>query len=290
MCPRIEIPNVLAIGLVVILSCANVELLPATEESSPLFEQQVAPILSAFCWNCHGGESRQAGLDLRSLPLILQGGKSGPAIVRGSAENSLLFQKLIRAEMPPGDVLKPSQQHIETIRRWLEEGGARASYNGGLSDVEAPRWTDDDRNWWAFRKLQPQRPPVVKAFQRAHSPVDLFLQAKLSVRQLGFSPPAHDTALIRRVFFDLTGLPPTPRQVITYLAAQRPDKYQRLIDRLLASPAFGERWGRHWLDGAGYADTAGRDANPEGYSLFEGIWRYRDFVVESLNEDKPCRC
>ena len=277
----------LVIGLTV-GSCSALHAEDKPEQSAIplLFERDVVPIVSAYCWNCHGGEHRKADLDLRTLPLMLKGGKSGPAVVRGSAAESLLFQKLAKAQMPPGDMLKPSEQHVRTIGAWLE-AGAPARYEGGLSEFEAPPLTEQDQNWWAFCKPVRHRPPAVETSRLVRTPVDCFLLSKLQSKRLSFSQAAEPVALVRRIFFDLIGLPPTPREVDAYFAEPRPDKYQRLVDRLLASPAYGERWGRHWLDAAGYADVGGRDQNPDGYSVFDGIWRYRDYVINSLNEDKP---
>jgi hypothetical protein len=253
----------------------------------PQFERDIHPLLKTYCWKCHGGEGFKAGLDFRSLPLILKGGKNGKVLEPGSAEKSLLYQKLAAREMPPGDALKPTDAHLATIKAWIA-GGAPARYTGGqLSEDEAPPITDEDRQWWAFRK--PVRPavPAVKHAARVRSPIDAFLLARLEARGLSFAPEADRSALVRRAYLDVVGLPPTPAAIDDFLADTAPDAWERLIDRLLESPHYGERWGRHWLDAAGYVDTNGSDNDATIINLREGAWKYRDYVIRAFNSDKP---
>jgi cytochrome c553 len=260
----------------------------ATPKSRPVvFESDVAPILRAYCWKCHGGEGRSAGLDMRSLPLLLAGGKSGPAIVRGAAQKSLLYRKLESGQMPPGKELKPTPAHRATIRAWLD-GGAAAKYEGGpLTRREDPPLKAKDRQWWAFRI--PRRPPVPTVLHRdrVRTPIDAFLLRRLEDKGLSFSPDADRIALVRRVYLDLIGLPPHPEEVDAFLADSSPDAYEKLVDRLLASPHYGERWGRHWLDAAGYVDTIATDNDAAIITEREGIWKFRDYVIRSFNQDKP---
>src|SRR5262249_36964457 len=144
-----------------------------------------------------------------------------------------------------------------------------------------------DREFWAFRPpARPELPPVKDA-ARVRTPIDAFVLAKLEAKGLTFSPDADRVTLVRRLSFDLLGLPPSPEEVDAFLADARPDAYERLVDRLLASPHYGERWGRHWLDAAGYADTVGPDNDAEIIRTREGLWRYRDYVIRSFNDDKP---
>jgi hypothetical protein len=251
------------------------------------FEADVVPILRAYCWKCHGGEGRAAGLDMRSLPLLLAGGKSGPALQRGSADKSLLYQKLTSGQMPPGNALKPTKAHLATLRNWLNTGAA-AKYEGGpLTRREAPPLKPKDRAWWAFRK--PARPavPSVRAQDRVRTPIDAFLLQRLEENGLSFSPDADRILLVRRVYQDLIGLPPSPQEVDAFLNDSSPDAYEKLVEQLLASPHYGERWGRHWLDAAGYVDTIATDNDAAIITEREGVWKYRDYVIRSYNQDKP---
>src|SRR5262249_23800545 len=147
--------------------------------------------------------------------------------------------------------------------------------------------TEKDRQFWSFRP--PVRPaiPAVKAAERVRTPIDAFILEKLEAKGLKLSPEADRRMLLRRVGFDLIGLPPTPAEGEEVLSDTRPDAYERLVDQLLSSPHYGERWGRHWLDSAGYSDSVGGDNDPGQLFVREGMWRYRDYVVRSLNTDKP---
>jgi Protein of unknown function (DUF1553)/Protein of unknown function (DUF1549)/Planctomycete cytochrome C len=260
---------------------------PPNFECAPNFERDVAPILKAYCWHCHGGEARRGGLDVRTLPLILQGGNSGPAIVPGSSQKSLIFRKFgDLAQHPPRDS-RPTPAHIATLRAWID-AGAPADYTGGpLTAAESPPLALGDRKFWAFRT--PVRPavPAVRNKSLVRNPIDAFLLAKLESRGLSFSPPGDRAMFIRRASFDLLGLPPTVREIDEFVADPAPDAYDRLIERLLASPHYGERWGRHWLDAAGYVDTRGIDNDAATIIPLEGIWKYRDYVIRCLNEDRP---
>ena len=276
----------------------------------PLFERDVVPILNAYCVHCHGWVYRKAGLDLRSLPLLLKGGKTGPAIERGSAEHSLLFQKMSSGEMPPTGKIKqelsgkdfivanvvPTKEHLNTIAAWIDAGGP-ARYEGGpVTAKQAPPLSDQDRQWWAFQKKV--RPPVpgpvdrrpvepAAAWQRTRTPIDAFLLAKLAAKGLQLNADAAQTTLVRRTRLDVIGIPPSPADVDAYLADSSPVKYERWLDRLLAAPHYGERWARHWLDGAGYSEIRGREFGGGPAFYAEGIWRYRDYVIQSWNNDKP---
>ena len=240
------------------------------------FEADVRPILKAHCFHCHGEDgSAKGGLDVRLRSLLLKGGQHGPVIAPGQAEQSLLFQKVRNGDMPKEQAKLPAGA-IETIRQWIEQGAKIVRPEPGNPD----NWiTEEERRYWAFQPIQ--NPPVPGG---AANPIDAFLLRKLKANVLGFSPPAGQRALIRRATFDLTGLPPTPAEIAAFLADETPRAYDRLIDRLLASPRYGERWGRHWLDVAGYADSEGyneRDAE-RGWA-----WRYRDYVVRAFNDDLP---
>src|SRR5262245_29210228 len=251
-----------------------------------LFETHILPILETRCFKCHGQGKTKGGLDLRRKFTILKGGDSGPALVPGKPKESLLVERIEKGEMPPAKDEALSERQRELIRRWVAAGAPlAAAKEPPLQETEVTtRVSDEDRRFWAFQP--PKRPPVpgVKGADRVRNPIDAFLLARLETKGLSFNPDASKEVLLRRLCFDLLGLPPTPQLSDAFLADPRPDAYEHLVDRLLASPAYGERWGRHWLDVAGYADSDGYLAadrpRPEA-------WRYRDYVVRALNDDLP---
>ena len=260
---------------------------PTPAADSPvLFETHVLPILETRCLRCHGEGKAKGGLDLRRKFLMLKGGDSGPALVPGKPKESLLLQRLDKGEMPPAkeEALSPRQR--ELIRLWVAAGAPLANPKEPPLQVKetVARVSEEDRHFWAFQP--PKRPPVprVRAAHRVRTPLDAFLLARLEAKRLSFNPDASKEVLLRRLSFDLLGLPPTPEQRTRFLADDRPDAYERLVERLLASPAYGERWGRHWLDLAGYADSDGYLAADR---LRPEAWRYRDYVIQALNDDLP---
>lgn len=269
----------------------------ATAVDSAFFAREVQPILQKSCLGCHGVGAKLSGLDLRSREAALHGGTRGPALQVGDASKSLLYQMIagVRTpQMPPTAKLPPAQ--VAVLKRWLD---------GGAPYADAPVNTARKQVWWSFKA--PVRPPVptfssspvVKprtaslagskppaVFSPAswiRNPIDAFVLQKLRSNGLTPSPRASKLTLIRRATMDLVGLPPTPEEVQAFLADSSPNAYEKLVDRLLASPQYGERWARHWLDVVRYADSGG----------FEGdrdrpyAWRYRDYVVSAFNTDKP---
>ena len=253
----------------------------------PTFEQDILPIFKAYCWHCHGGEACLAGLDLRTFPLVLRGGKSGPTIVRGSSKESLIFKKFggELAKHPPENS-GPTAAHLATLRAWIDAGAPAADEGRPLSAAESPPLTAADRGRWAFQPpVRPKVPHVSSSTVR--TPIDAFLLKKLEERGLSFSPPADRSTLIRRASFDVIGLPPTPEEVNEFVRDTSPNAFEHLIERLLASPHYGERWGRHWLDAAGYVDTRGTDNDAGIIEALDGIWKYRDYVVRAFNDDRP---
>jgi hypothetical protein len=244
------------------------------------FDKDVAPLLKSKCVNCHGDKRQRGELDLRTRAGLLKGGASGPAVSPGSPEKSLLWILLAADKMPPGkDKLTSAQKTL--LRTWIEQG-ARGTGDAALTIVSS--LTDADRGFWSFRT--PTRPalPLVQQSSLARNPIDVFLLAALETKGLTFSPEAGRAALLRRVTFDLIGLPPSPQELTDFLADNRPGAYKRVVERLLASPRYGERWGRHWLDVAGYADSEGiLDAD----YVRTSAWRYRDYVIRAFNRDKP---
>src|ERR1700693_4910929 len=253
------------------------------------FSTDVAPILTKNCAQCHGPAPAMANLDLRSRDAALKGGQHGPAIVPGDAARSRLYQHLTGQEqpqMPMGGRLTDAE--IAVINAWIDSGAewdSAASLNAPAPAAQKTaastehKFTDQQRNYWAFQKVTK---PVVPAV-RAHNPIDGFLPAKPGAQTLKPNPPADKITLLRRAYLDLIGLPPSPEEAQAFLADNSPAAYEKVVDRLLASPQYGERWGRHWLDLARYADSAGFKAD----ETRPNVWRYRDYIIQSFNEDKP---
>ena len=261
--------------------------LSAERESSALVtENDVLPIFQVRCLVCHGKREQRGGLDLRTRASRLKGGKSGPALVPGKPEESLLIQRIQSGAMPPVKmqfdyaVRPPSSAELGKLKQWIADGAPAAP----PATREAPKITAEDRNFWAFQP--PKRPPQpeVQREDLVRNQIDAFLLRKLDSQNLTFAPEADRLVLLRRAYLDLIGMQPTPAEARAYMADTRPDAYGRLIDRLLESPHYGERWGRHWLDLAGYADTQGFGDSNEPRTF---AWRYRDYVIRSLNNDKP---
>ncbi|MBO0697532.1 MAG: PSD1 domain-containing protein [Zavarzinella sp.] len=253
----------------------------ALGDEAPAFNAQVRPLFQANCTECHGeAEKPKAGLDLRLRRFVVKGGKSGPAVVPGKPDESLLIEKVAAGEMPPGKKkLTPAQ--VDLLRRWVA-AGAKVEADEPATLAAGFPITAEDRRYWAFRLVR--RPAVPAPADRVHTPIDAFLAEKLREKQLAFSADADKATLIRRVTFDLTGLPPTPEVVRAFVADPDPRAYERLVDRLLASPQYGECWARHWLDVAGYADSEG--GSPDD-PVRPTAWKYRDYVIRALNADKP---
>jgi hypothetical protein len=268
-----------------VLVCFLPRALPADAPTPapPAFEKDILPIFQARCLRCHGAEKQKADLDLRTKTALLKGGETGPAVTPGSAAKSLLWEKVAADKMPPG---KEKMTAVEKalLRAWID-GGARDS-SGAIAQTDGPKdrqVTDEDRQFWSFRK--PVRPavPRVQHGDRVRNPIDAFLLAELEKKGLAFALEADRRTLLRRITYDVIGLPPTPREIEDFLADSSADAYERVIDRLLASEHYGERWGRHWLDLAGYADSEGI-LNAD--YVRSAAWRYRDYVIRSFNQDK----
>ncbi len=259
------------------------------ETGADFFERRVRPILVQRCYECHGPDSEhEAGLRVDSRGALLRGGDSGPAIVPGRPQASLLIDAINYGEiyeMPPDSKL-PAEE-IAVLTDWVRRGAPwPSSGKPARPDSASSRgyqYTDEDRNYWAF--VPPAKPelPTVREKHWPRSPIDHFVLARLEAGGLSPAPPADKRTWIRRVTFDLHGLPPTPEEIEAFLQDDSPQAFARVVDRLLASPRYGERWGRHWLDVARYADSNGGDQN----RIHAHAWRYRDYVIASINEDKP---
>lgn len=253
------------------------------------FETDVLPIFEAHCVSCHSGKQPKAGLDLANHRGVLVGGKSGAAIRKAAAESSLLWSKVAGGEMPPkGTKLtaKLTAKEKGTIRVWINNGaiGKDAATSPGPIIGGDFSISDDDRKFWSFTTPQKSDPPSVTGQPRVRNQIDRFVLAKLEAAALGLSEEADRRTLARRISFDLLGLPPTPDVVAAFVNDESPDAYERLIENMLADPAYGERWGRHWLDVAGYADSAGILNEDRELPL---AFRYRDYVIRALNKNKP---
>ena len=261
-------------------------------DSGPLTEHDILPIFQLRCIACHGKRKQEAGLDLRTVASRIQGGKSGPALVPGDPDGSLLIQRIKSGDMPPAElqlkfsVRSMTDGELAKVRRWIAAGAPEGPPREKLVvDLDNdPLVSDEDRRFWSFQP--PERPsvPEPKAAENVRNPIDAFLLRKLETQGLTYSPEAERVKLLRRAYLDLTGMPPTPEEVASYLSDASPDAYEKMIDRLLDSPAYGERWSRHWLDLAGHTDSEGfgNHDNPREFA-----WRYRDYVIRSLNSDKP---
>ena len=259
-------------------------LLPSVAISEELsFEKHIRPIFRAHCYDCHGATEKVEGqLDLRLVRLLKQGGESGPAIVPGNPDDSYLIQRVRSGEMPPGEHRVPDDQ-VEQLIRWIALG-AKTSRPEPESIGSGLGISEEERAYWFFQPIRRTDPPAVTATGRVRTPVDAFLLAQMQPQQLTFAPDADRHALIRRAYLDLLGLPPTPQQVQAFINDSDPAAWPDLIDQLLDSPHYGERWGRHWLDVAGYADSEG---NGERDDVRPWAWKYRDWVIQAFNRDMP---
>jgi hypothetical protein len=254
-------------------------------------QQDILPILRLRCTVCHGTRVQEAGLDLRTRQSLLRGGTSGPAIVPGDPDASLLVQRVHASEMPPLEKLaafsiKPmTASELEKVRGWIAAGAPEESIEVDEATTSPdPLVTDADREFWAFQK--PRRPsfPPVLFRQEVCTPVDLFIEVELEGIGLQLSPAVDRRTLLRRLYFDLWGLPPDPAAIREFENDPNPNAYELVVDRLLASPHYGERWAQYWLDLAGYSDSEGVQnsdlVRPHAY-------RYRDYVIRAFNSNKP---
>lgn len=255
---------------------------PSWADSNVSFSQQIQPILEARCLKCHGQAIQLGKLDLRSRAKALTGGEHGAAIVPGKPEASPLYRHVAGTEKPlmPMDG-KLSEAEIVTIKHWIDQGAvwdeSTLSDKGPSTSLEDMQIPPEARNYWAFQKPVKSAPPC------AGNPIDAFLQKMWHEKGLKPAPEADRTTLLRRAYQDLIGIPPTPAEAEAFLNDQRPDAWERLVDRLLESPHYGERWGRHWLDVARYADSNGYEHDFDR----PNAWRFRDYVIRSFNSDKP---
>ena len=242
-----------------------------------IFRERVAPIFERHCVGCHEGSKPKGGLSLVTAKQAFQGGDSGPAFVAGRPDESLLLDYISGDEPEMPKNAKPlSADEVAVIRQWIESGSAWPT------DLELVDKRQNDTDWWSLKPLlRPSVPKIQSGWIR--SPIDAFILAKLTEQKLAPSPEADRRTLIRRLYFDLVGLPPSLEKVNAFVADDDPQAYEKLVDQLLDSPRYGERWARHWLDIAHYGDTHGYDKD----KVRPNAWPYRDYVIRAFNDDKP---
>jgi hypothetical protein len=247
------------------------------------FEKDIRPIFKAYCLDCHGAaEKPKGGLDLRLKRFVQKGGKSGAAIMDKDPIESLLVQRMKSGEMPPGEKKVPEDK-LALIEKWILQGAKTLRPE---PETLAPGIgiTEEERNYWFFQPLVGPKVPSVQNQNLVRNPIDAFVLARLEQKKLSLNPEASRRVLAKRAFLDLTGLPPTLDQVEKFVNDPSSLAYENLVDELLKSPAYGERWARHWLDAAGYADTEGDSPNDSARPY---LYKYRDYVIRALNADKP---
>jgi mono/diheme cytochrome c family protein len=279
----------LALGVACILASAvRADVTPSS--GTDFFESKIRPILVDNCYKCHSSQAEKlkGGLSVEFHESLLKGGENGPAVVPGNPDKSLLI-KAVRygdpdLQMPPRGK-KLSEQQIADLVTWIKMGAPDPRLIAKATGSAV--WSKDRRDHWSFKPLKVVSIPEVHDTNWVANPIDAFILARLEKEGMKPSPPAAKRTLIRRATFDLTGLPPTPEEVQAFVDDKSPDAYAKVVDRLLASPQYGERWGRYWLDTARYADTKGDIKQNQDVPIFPYAWTYRDYVVRSFNEDKP---
>jgi Protein of unknown function (DUF1553)/Protein of unknown function (DUF1549)/Planctomycete cytochrome C len=257
----------------------------ANAEQNEFFESKIRPLLSSKCFACHGAEMQMAKLNLATAAGFFKGGESGPVVVKGEPENSRLINAVNyqgQVKMPPTGKLKDAE--IADLVAWIKIGAPWPNATAAEVVVEKPKgyqFTEEQKKFWAFQPVKDSAPPKVKNLVWSKSPVDQFILAELEKKGLPPARPASKLALLRRATFDLTGLPPTETEIQDFLADRSPNAFAKVVDHLLASPRYGERWGRHWLDVVRYADSAGADEDIR----YPFAYRYRDYVLDAFNKD-----
>lgn len=256
------------------------------------FEKEVRPVLATYCFECHGEKKQKSGLRLDALAHILEGGESGPALVRGKPEDSLLIEAVRYTnedlQMPPKEQL--GTHEVEVLEKWIALGAPWPAESATKAVSKAPKdahgFTAEDRAYWVFQPVAATKPPALRdaaAKKWAGNEIDHFIAAKHTEHGLEPAPAADRRELVRRVYFDVHGLPPTQGQIEAFVHDSTPNAYPHLVDTLLASPRYGERWAQHWLDLVRYAESDGYRAD----AYRPGAWPYRDYVIKSFNADKP---
>ncbi len=288
--PFIDRPTWLTVTIVVWLVGPGLSQEPGAEDIE-FFENKIRPVLVEHCYECHGPEADpiEANLRLDSLDRLLKGGDSGPAVTPRDHDASLLLSALEydAFEMPPSGKLPEST--IAHFKTWIEKGAPVPASFRNQKGIAANDLAETAIDWeqarqhWAFQPIEPLTKPTVKEKRWNVNPIDAFVYHRLAQEGLQPSGPANRHTLVRRVYLNLVGIPPTIDQVDTFVNDDSPDAYEQLVERLLASPRYGERWGRHWLDVVRYADSNGADENHP----YPFAWRYRNYVIDAFNQDLP---
>ena len=286
------------VTLLGVLICA---IFLSAQSTAPKASAKDAPAILQRCFQCHGEALQMSGLDLHTRAGLLKGGDHGPAIVPGNAAASALYQRItgqVQPVMPMAPVPRLTAEEIAAVKNWIEAGAPMADQPtpapaaAGQADDNSlleygsyreRKITDADRAWWAFQQPVRAAVPRVSDARWSKNPIDGFVKAKLEEKGLKPAPAADRNTLIRRAYLDLTGLLPSPAEVDAFLHDSSPRAYENLIDKLLASPHYGERWARMWLDVARYADSTGYEFDYD----YPDAWRYRDYVIKAFNQDKP---
>jgi cytochrome c553 len=257
----------------------------ASARGVEFFEKEVRPVLANQCFSCHGPQLQQGGLRLDSREALLKGGKRGPALSGGAFRDSLLL-KAVRHEglqMPPNSKL--SEREIQALDTWLAMGAPWGATAPGRTAGRGtwPEIVEAGRRWWSLQPVRKPAMPAVRNRAWSSSPIDLLLLSRMEAKGLKPAPPADRASLARRAYLTLVGIPPSPEETAAFLADTDPRAYERLVDRLLASPHYGERWARHWMDVVRYGETHGYEWNYE----IRDPWRYRDYLIRAFNADVP---
>ena len=243
------------------------------------FDQTIAPILSAHCLECHSGEHPKGKLDLSRRVTAFRGGESGPAIVVGDLDESLIWERIKADEMPPKRALPEADKHV--IREWIVSGA-----KWGSDPIDPFQYTSSRRagyDWWSLQPIVKQPVPTIDGDRWSRNDIDRFILAKLKTKKLNPSPRADPRTLVRRIYIDLVGLPPPAEIIDKFENAPSQTAWEQLVDDLLASQHYGERWARHWLDVVRFGESDGYEYNaPRNTS-----WHYRDWVIRALNDDMP---
>ncbi len=269
----------------VILILSATTLLAQTPDPD-FFESKIRPLLAKNCQTCHNSDRQSGGLNLASESGFHKGADTGPVVVPGSPSQSRLIDVVgynSDTKMPPSGKLPDNE--IALLRKWVADGAfwPKESATSAPAPNTGKKITNADRQWWSFQPVKDPAPPAVNNTAWAKSPLDRFILAKLEEKHLSPAPPAQKLTLLRRATYDLTGLPPTTDEISAFLADNSPQAFAKVVDRLLASPQYGERWGRHWLDVARFADSTGMDED----HVYPNAFRYRDYVVNAFNADLP---
>lgn len=282
------IGGAIVLQLPVVQAQLNTGAAQQSTEQQEFFEKKIRPILVKNCQGCHNTKVKSAGLDLSTPEGILHGGESGPLISREQPESSRLLKVIsydTELKMPPMGKLKDDE--IAALTAWVNMGAPMPGASLAATNVpkrKASReFTENEKNFWAFQPIKDLTSPAVANKRWVQSPVDAFVLKKLEEKNLKPAPQADKLTLLRRATFDLTGLPPTEQEISSFLADKSADAFEKVVDRLLASPRYGEHWGRHWLDVARYADSTGNDEDHR----YPYAWKYRDYVIEAFNRDLP---